>query len=202
MAASPAVGDGMELDCCSPLWVRSCCGAGGGPGAAFGPTGTKAAARCLGLCRVGCCSLRVRWQRERFLPPRSAGGSSGRNRSFLLLWICSTLIPHKWGHTSPGPFCTLQSGFASFTLLASGAGSSGARGDAPWAGSCRGSGWSPQPSLVLRPTRRGRDLPGCSLLGMGPALPCWAGSPKPLLLLPASHASCSVPVRALRASIG
>lgn len=193
----------MELDRRSPLWVCSCCGAGSGPRAAFGPTGTKAAARCLGLCRVSCFTFpSCPVAKGKFLPHRSAGGSSGRNRSFLLLWICSTLMPHKWGHTSPGPFCTLQSGFASFTLLASGAGSSGDRGDAPWAGSCRGSGWSPQPSLVLRPTRWGRDLPGCSLLEMGPALLCWVGSPKSLLLLPASHASCSVPVCALRARIG
>lgn len=68
-AARPAVVDGMGWDGRSLLCVCSCHGAGGEPGAAFGPTGTKAAARCSGLCRVGRCPLRVPWQRERFLPP-------------------------------------------------------------------------------------------------------------------------------------
>lgn len=148
---------------------------------------------CSGLCPVSCCPfMSCDKGKDSFLPPCSARGSSRRNCSLLLLWVCS--------HTralsaTPGRAVPWELGLLRQQCHPRGSEDAGA---APWAGNCQG-GLVPTSFPVPEPTLWHRDLLSWSLLlwlELGQILLCWVGSPKSLLLPLASHPSCSVPATA------
>lgn len=139
-------------------------------------------------------SLRVLWQRERFLPPSLFCQRLLEKK--LVFAAAVGLQPHSCPVSNPRPCCALGAEFALSAV--SPMGLKGCR--------CCSLSWelpggigSPQPSLFLRPTLWHRDLLSWSLLlwlELGQILLCWVGSPKSLLLPLASHPSCSVPATA------